>query len=96
MACRDSASASLCLVYAFAVIANPDQLLPARNDIDLHGLRTRVQTVLHEFLDHGRRPLDDLAGGDLVNQVTGELLDGHTERRRQRAAIFSNREEKSA
>jgi hypothetical protein len=40
---------------------------------------TGVETVLDQFLHHGRRPLDDLAGSDLVNQVTWQLLDGHAQ-----------------
>jgi hypothetical protein len=67
----------LCLIDAFAVVANTNQLLSARDNIDLYRLRTGIETVLHEFLDHGCGALHDLAGGDLVDQVTGELLDGH-------------------
>ena len=66
----------LCLVDAFAVVANTDELLPARHNIYLYGLRPCIKAVLDQFLHDGRRALDDLAGGDLVDQVTGKLLDG--------------------
>ena len=39
--------------------------------------RAGVEAVLDQFLDHGRRALDDLAGGDLVDQLLGEHPDGH-------------------
>ena len=32
---------------------------------------TGVERVLDQFLDYGGRTLDDLAGGDLVDQVFG-------------------------
>ncbi len=62
---------------ALAVIADPHQLLSAGDDLDLHGLGAGVEAVLDQFLDHRGRALDDLAGSDLVDEVTGELLDGH-------------------
>ena len=36
-----------------------------------------VEGVLDQFLDDARRPLDDLAGGDLVDHGFGKLADGH-------------------
>jgi hypothetical protein len=66
-------------VDAFAVIAYAYQLLAAGDDIDLHDLCTRIETVLDKFLDHGCRALDNLAGGDLINQVVWELLDRHAD-----------------
>ena len=54
-------------------------------------LTQRVEGVLDELLDHRGGTLDDLAGGDLVDQVTWELLDGHTKQRALKPAIFSNR-----
>ena len=65
------------LADSLAVIANTDQLLPARDNIYLDRLSARIQAVLNKFLDHGRRAFDNLAGGDLVNQVIWELLDWH-------------------
>ena len=43
-------------------------------DRDLRG--TRVERVFQQLLHHGRRPLDDLAGGDLRDELVGKLLDG--------------------
>ena len=40
-------------------------------------LRAGVDGVFGEFLDHARRPLDHLAGGDAVDHVFGEAADGH-------------------
>jgi hypothetical protein len=40
---------------------------------DLGG--ARVECVFQQFLDHGRRPFDHLAGGDLGNQLIGQGLD---------------------
>ena len=39
--------------------------------------RAGVERVLDQFLDHARRPLDHLAGGDAVDDGLGELADGH-------------------
>ena len=33
--------------------------------------------VLDQFLDDARRPFDHLAGGDAVDDLFGELADGH-------------------
>ena len=51
--------------------------LAALLQFDFHPLRTCVQAVLHQFLDHRRRPFDHLAGSDLVNQVVWEWFNGH-------------------
>ena len=40
-------------------------------------LCTGVEAVLEQLLDDGRRSFDDFAGGDLVDQVTRKLLNGH-------------------
>ena len=37
--------------------------------------RARVERVLDQLLDDGRRPLDDLAGGDPVDDVAREPVD---------------------
>ena len=36
-----------------------------------------VERVLDQLLDHARRPLDHLAGGDAVDGLGAELADGH-------------------
>ena len=65
-------------VNTFAVIPNANQFLSTRDHIDLHCLCTRVQTVLDELFDDRRRAFDDLASGDLIDQVIRELLNRHT------------------
>jgi hypothetical protein len=60
-----------------AVIANAHELLAARDNVDLHGLGAGVKAVFDQLLHDRGRALDDLAGRDLVDQVIGELLDGH-------------------
>ncbi len=77
VACRDSASDSSSRRNAAAVVAHPDALPAAILDIDLDAARTGIDAVLQQLLDDGGRPLDDLAGGDLVDQAGWQDLDGH-------------------
>ena len=44
---------------------------------DLDPRRTGVERVFDQFLGSARRPLDDFAGGNLVDERFGELSDGH-------------------
>ena len=60
---------------AAAVVAHADQPRAAGFDVDLDAPRAGVETVLDEFLDDGRRPLDDLAGGDLVDELGRQRTD---------------------
>ena len=53
-------------VDAQAVVAHPNPLHTGLFDIDPDGRSPGVETVFHQLLDDGRRPLHDLAGGDLV------------------------------
>jgi len=62
-------------LHAAAVVAHPNQLAPAVEEIDLHPLRTGIERVLHQLLHHRRRPLDHLARGDLVAQRLVEQVD---------------------
>ena len=39
--------------------------------------RAGIERVLDQLLDHARRALDHLAGGDAVDDAFGELADGH-------------------
>ena len=50
---------------------------PAAGGGDLDARRAGVERVLDQFLDHARRTLDDLAGGDLVDHRFGKLANGH-------------------
>ena len=44
---------------------------------DLDAPRPRVQAVLDQLFDDRGRPLDDLAGGDLVHELGGKNANGH-------------------
>ena len=46
-----------------------DSLFAAEFDIDLDPGGTSVDRILDEFLDHGCRPLHDLARRDLVRKI---------------------------
>jgi hypothetical protein len=52
-----------------------DELTAGAANGDLDAARLRVEAVLHQLLDDGRGALDDLAGGDLVDDRVGEALD---------------------
>jgi hypothetical protein len=62
-----------------AIVTHPYQSNAAALDIDLNAVRTGIQAVFDEFLDDRSRPLDHLACGDLVDELTGENADWHTE-----------------
>ena len=59
-----------------AVVHDADQPRAAALDLDADRARTRVERVLDELLDDGGRPLDDLAGGDLIDELGRKDLDG--------------------
>ena len=67
--------------HAVAVVRDPDQRRPAIAQIHRDRARRRVQRVLHQFLHRRRRPLDDLAGRDLVDERIREPTDPHHVRR---------------
>ena len=69
-----------------AVVAQSDQARAGGLYIDVHALRARVETVLEEFLEHRRRSLDDLAGGNLIGQTGRKALD---RRHRQQTPLSS-------
>jgi hypothetical protein len=62
---------------ATSIVTHPYQTNATALDIDLDATRASIQAVLDELLDDGRRPLDDLACGDLVNELAGEDTDWH-------------------
>jgi hypothetical protein len=62
--------------HAVPVVADAHERRAAVLDLDVDAAGTRVERVLAELLDDGRRPLDHLAGRDLVDEVVGETLDG--------------------
>jgi hypothetical protein len=54
-----------------AVVADSNQAAAAALQFDLDPAGARVESVLHQFLDHGSRALDYLAGGDLADERIG-------------------------
>jgi len=58
-------------VHADPVIADGDKLSPAVGDGHVQARDAGVQGVLYQLLDHAGGALDDLARGDLVDQVRG-------------------------
>ena len=67
----------LVAAHALAVIGDGDQRLAAFPQRDVDARRAGIDRILDEFLDRRRRPLDDLAGGDTVNNDTRQLADRH-------------------
>ena len=60
---------------AGAVVGDADALDAAAGEIDVDLRRARVERVLEQLLQRRRRPLDHLAGGDLVDQQVGQRAD---------------------
>ena len=50
---------------------------PPGFDLDFDAVRAGVEAVLDQLLDDGSRPLDDFAGGDLIDEVVVEDADRH-------------------
>ena len=72
---------------AVTVVAHADQAHAAFLDVDLDAPRARVEAVLDQFLDHGCRALDHLAGGDLVDEFGGKLTDARHDAARMIARV---------
>lgn len=60
-----------------SVIANSNQTGSAGLYFDIDALRPRVETVLHEFFQRRGGTFDDLACGDLVDELRREHPNGH-------------------
>ena len=67
----------IAMAHAAAVIGDADAPPAAAVGEDVDPARAGVDRVLHQFLHHARRPLHHLAGGDAVDDLFGELTDGH-------------------
>ena len=63
--------------HAATVVDDADQPPPARLDCDLDMARAGVERVLDKLLRGGGGPLDDLAGGDAVDEERVETADRH-------------------
>ena len=53
------------------IVKHAHQPRTAALNVDVDRTRARIERVLDDFLDEGRRTLDHFAGGDLVNQRAG-------------------------
>ena len=62
---------------AAAVVGDADEFAPALLDGDVDSRRAGIDRILDDLLDHARRPLDDLARGDLVHKQRWQAVDGH-------------------
>ena len=63
------------LIHAFAIIDDPDKTGSATFDLDLDMVGPGIEAVFQQLFDDGSRALDDLACGDLVDQLLGEDAD---------------------
>ena len=63
--------------HAAAVVGDADAPAAAAIGEDVDPAGAGVDRVLHQFLHHARRPFHHLAGGDAVDDLFGELADGH-------------------
>ena len=72
---RGDRERKIVLVDAAAVVAHADQARAAGFDVDLDASRAGIEAVLDQLLDDRGRPLDDFAGGDLVDELSGKLMD---------------------
>ncbi len=63
--------------HAAAVVGDADPPPPAAIGEDVDPAGAGVDGVLDQFLDHARGTFDHFAGGDAVDDLFGELSDGH-------------------
>ena len=66
--------------HAAAVVGDADPPPAAAIGENVDPAGAGVDGVFHQFLDHAGRPLDHFAGGDAVDELFGELADGHGRR----------------
>jgi hypothetical protein len=62
-------------LHPLAIVFDADLLLAAELHVDCEPPRTGVYRVFDQFLDDRRRPLDDLARGNLVREIRREAVD---------------------
>ena len=58
--------------HPFAVVLDAHEPLAAQLDVDLDAPRAGVDGVFDELFDDRCRPLDHLAGGDLIGEIGRE------------------------
>jgi hypothetical protein len=56
-------------IHAGPVIGDADEPQAAARGGDVDPARAGVDRILDQFLDDARRPLDDLTGGDAIDEV---------------------------
>ncbi len=61
--------------HAGAVVGDRDQRRSAAQNLDAHRARARIERVLDQLLDGGRRPLDDFARRNLAGDLLGQDVD---------------------
>ena len=71
-----------------AVIGYNDAVAARILQLDHDAARTGIEGILHQFLDHRRRPLHHLTGGDLVGHVFGQPADHGFRRSRHGAGVI--------
>ena len=67
----DTSFAVMLTQAADLIIADLDKAFAAVTDINIDLCRSRINGIFNQFLDGGGRPLNDLAGGNLVYQIIG-------------------------
>ena len=72
---------------AIPVVGDTNQLDPSAGEIDVDLPRAGVEAVLEDLLQRRGGPVDDFAGGDLVDQLIGQ----RTDRWHQRASPVAQR-----
>jgi hypothetical protein len=58
--------------HAGAVIRDANTGAATLRHVDLDGARVGIESILEQLLDDGRRPFDDLARRDLVDDSAGQ------------------------
>jgi len=61
--------------HAGAVVGHADEAASAGLDFQGHARGLRVERIFNEFLNDTRRPLNHLAGGDLIGDLLGKQVD---------------------
>ena len=60
-----------------AVVGDRHEVDTAILELDRDPRRSRIDRVLDQLLQRRRGPFDDLAGGDLIDQLVGQAADRH-------------------
>ena len=77
VACRDNASASSSRAMPQPSSVTRIEARAAVFDVDGDRARPRVERILDELFDDGRRPLHDLAGRDLIDELGRQDANRH-------------------